>query len=140
MIGRVSLMINKEKLQKWFTLNEQSKELKRAEMELRNEIFAETFNCTQEGGQNVPIGGGFVLKSTLSYNRKINEDILSQLEPVLAPLLSENGLTLPDLIRYKPALNVSIYKKLPDDVKLLVEKCLETKPGSPTLKIEPISD
>lgn len=120
----------------WFKMQEELSKLKVAESLLRKRIFAHYFTNPTEGVNNHPLDDGYVLKGGHVINRKVVE---ADLEALQAAMKAE-GANLPKLpinklVKWKPELVKSEYNKLSDEDKLVFDRALEIKPGSPTLDI-----
>lgn len=114
--------------------NEAKKELdalKEREMEMRKHIVSSQFDEDKVGTQNVELGNGWKLKAvtTVRYNVERDtekvDDVLDQLEDWQAERL----------VKWKPELSVSEYKKLDDADREKVDSILTIVPGSPTLTL-----
>lgn len=125
----------KEKIAEWTQIKHWLEKAKAQEMTLRQEIAAGLFpkeanGAFAEGTQKIE-AEGFKAKLTAKMNRTI-------LEEVEAATLAELGAEGMDLIRRKPELSVSAYKKLSDEKRAIADKMLLVKPGAIELEIIPI--
>jgi hypothetical protein len=116
---------------------------KSLEMALRKRIFGKHFPNPVEGVNEIemPYGPpGYIMKGTYKLDRKVDEAIAK----ALAPKFEEAKIPVAELIKLKPELSVSEYRKLQAAAEVgeegkarlvLFEQCLIIKPGAPELKI-----
>lgn len=73
---------------------------------------------------------GFVIKVTGRLDRKVDIDKLQE-------LAAEHGLSehLSSLFRWKPELNMSVWKATSDAITAPLSKAITTKPGRPSINI-----
>lgn len=106
-------------------------EAKKLEVDLRNQIFQQLFPAPMEGTNTYTLPDGAKVKGTYKYYRKVDEaaiaDVMNQLPEEVRPLL----------IRFKPEVNVKVYKSLPEQQRMLFEEALIIKPGTPGLDYIP---
>lgn len=77
-------------------------------------------------------GAKVKVKASVTYERKVLEETL---DATLAQLPEE----LRDmLVKREPKLVTSVYRKLSDENRVLVDTTLQTKPGSPQVEVEVI--
>ena len=76
--------------------------------------------------------GGYVVKYTGRINRKVNGDKLQE-------LAIEHGLTdhLSSLFRWKPEINMAIWKSTDEAITKPLAAAITAKPGRPSFTIEP---
>lgn len=118
---------------------------KEAEAELRKTVLTECFDFDKddrEGTENVELGKGFKLKAVFKLNRRLNnkdeavDKVLSKIEKSGA----EGEFIADRLVKWKPELALSEYKKLPEKFKKLIDGVLTATPGTPSLElVEPKS-
>lgn len=123
-----------ERLQTWFQKKQQLKTLKDHEYLERGTLAEYYFPRPVEGTNRLELGGGFDLKLTHSYNRAVDEELVSQ---VKAADIKRLKLPWDDLIEYKPSLKIGVYNKLSTEQKAFVDGLLTIKPGSPQLDVVP---
>lgn len=130
--------ITAEDLVRWYELSEQLSKLKSAEAMLRARIFNFYFKEPKEGTNTVPLndGTGAVVKGTHVLNRAVDVGTLDALRATQA-VEGYNGpkLELDKLVKYKPEVSISEYRKLTDEERTLFDSALIIKPGSPQLEI-----
>ena len=118
-------------LSKLEVLNQQIAVLKEEELALRKEIFEACFENPTEGVNSFKLNGGYVVKFTHKINRTLDMASL----PTVRELLTEANVNVDDLIRMKPELSVTTYKKLPDAHRLIMDMAITSKPGTPSYEI-----
>lgn len=123
--------VTQAEINEWFALTEELAEKKEREMVLRKKIFGFFIQQPEEGVNSVPMSDGWVMKGTYKIDRKVKEELLA----ANAEELKNAKLPMKELIKLKPSLSVTAYKKLTDDQKKIFDKVLEIKPGAPTLEI-----
>lgn len=125
----------------WFRKKAQLAKLKGEEAMLRSRIFKFYFPAPIEGSKHnkVPLndGTGAILQADYVINRTVDEQ---QLEALSAAIF-EDGSNLPQidltkLVKWKPELVKTEYSKLSDAEKLVFDRCLVVKPGSPQMEIK----
>lgn len=126
-----------EQLQVWFTLQQQLAKLKQTEVLARKDMVAFYFRNPVEGTNRVDLGGGYELKLTYSYNREVDE---AALQNVTAEQVKKLKLPMDELIRWRPELSLSAYRKLNAEQQKFVDGFLDIKEGSPQLAIVPAAD
>jgi len=101
-------------------------EYKELEAKLREEMFLCLFS-QNEGTESVFIGQ-YKIKGTARLNRTLDRAELSD---------NMIGFSTKEIecIEFKPSLSASKYKKLADNERNLIDLCITTKPGMPTLTI-----
>lgn len=116
---------------------------KEAEAALRNEVIAANFaEHKDEGTENVELGNGYKLKAVfkLSYTLDNKEEGVDKALTKLEKMGAEGQFVAERLVRWKPELSVSEYKKLDEKYKKVIDTVLTTKPGLPSLElVEPKS-
>lgn len=117
---------------------------KEAEAALRNEVIAANFasHKEEEGTENIELGNGYKLKAVfkLSYTLDNKEEGVDKALTKLEKMGAEGQFVAERLVRWKPELSVSEYKKLAEKYKKIIDEVLTTKPGLPSLElIEPKS-
>jgi hypothetical protein len=118
-------------LERWYIVSEQMEKLKEEEMTLRKKLFATHFPNPEEGVNDLPLTGGFVLKGTYVINRKIIEEQVK----ALTEDFKAAKIPLKELIVMKPSLVTSAYRLLDDKQRKLFDKALDIKPGAPSLAV-----
>lgn len=126
-------------LLEWDATNKALAELKDKELKLRKEIVAMEFAGAPAGTQRVALGNGYSLKAVVKYNYKItkNEAVeppdYSHLAGFLALLPQDIAKTL---IRWTPELSESVYKKLTEEERAIVNNFVLITDGASALEIE----
>ena len=123
--------LNQAKLEEWYQLKLELKEVQERENALRKEIFTSAFPEAAEGTNTLELADGYVLKAVYPYTRKVDEAVLSNLHGQLKKLhISEDKL-----LKWKPELAITFYKTLTEEEKHVVDQFLIVKEGSPQLEV-----
>ena len=114
---------------------------KDAEAALRKEVLAEAFafdpEALREGTENFELGNGYKLKAVFKISRNLNNEneavdkVLSKIEKT-GP---EGAFIAERLVKWKPELSVSEYKKLPEKFKKLFDEVVTSKEAMPALEL-----
>ena len=114
---------------------------KHAEAALRKEVLAEAFafdpEALREGTENFELGNGYKLKAVFKISRNLNNEneavdkVLSKIEKT-GP---EGQFVAERLVKWKPELSVSEYKKLPEKFKKLFDEVVTSKEAMPSLEL-----
>ena len=114
---------------------------KDAEAALRKEVLVEAFafdpEALREGTENFELGNGYKLKAVFKISRNLNNEndavdkVLSKIEKAGA-----EGLFIAErLVKWKPELSVSEYKKLPEKFKRMIDEVVTSKEATPSLEL-----
>lgn len=136
--------VGQKDLTAWFELCKELDRVKAAEMLLRKRIFNAYFPAPKEGTNTVVLPDTYQLKGVHPINRKVVEEAMQALcyRPPLGPgawgpsKLEEAGISVADLIKWKPELAISAYRELTAEQMNLVDQMLLISPGTPALAIE----
>ena len=120
-----------EKISEWYNVARQLAKLKQQEHFMRVAVFNGFFPEPKEGTNNFPLPDDFVLKGKYNINRNVDKAALT----ALTPNMREEGVNVDELFEWKPELKKSIYNKLTDEQRNLVDQVLKIKPGSPGLEV-----
>lgn len=123
--------VTQKDLSEWYSLNEQLSALKTREQLLRQKIFKGLFQDPKEGTNSFELSDGFVVKGKYVINRTLDEAGFK----AAAEVLSEHGIRTDSIVKYKPELVLSEYRKLTDEQRHLMDTVLIVKPGMPGLEI-----
>jgi len=114
---------------------------KEQEAALRAEVVALAFaDHKDEGTENVELGNGWKLKAVfkIGYTLDNKDDAVDKALSKIEKAGGEGEFIAGRLVKWKPELSVSEYKKLPDKFRKIIDAVLTTKPGTPSLElIEP---
>jgi len=121
-----------EKISEWYKTSKELAELKQREHFLRMAVFNGFFPEPKEGTNNFPLPDDFVLKGKYNINRNVDKAALT----ALTPNMREDGVNVDELFEWKPELKKSVYNKLTNEQRNLVDQVLKIKPGSPGLSVE----
>lgn len=116
---------------KWDNIKKEMARLKNEEAILRSRIFGHYFPDPTEGTNTADLNGGWVIKGKHVINRSVDVAALTN----LTPLLREKGYNVDKLIRYKPELSLTEYKKLSPEQQCVFDQVLTIKEGSCGLEI-----
>ena len=125
-------------LVEWFRAKEELGRLKSKEALLRSKIFKGYFPVPEEGTNKAPLndGTGAEIKATHVINRSVDIGSLDALKSlVVAPGSNLPRFKFDELIKWKPELSISEYRKLTEEERHAFDQCLVIKPGSPQLEI-----
>lgn len=123
-------------LKEWNEAKEQSKHWVEKESKLRDQIVKEVFNPDRdEGTESIEIQNGWILKSSKSLNYSLNnkDGEVSAICASLPDTLSKQ------LVRWKPELSLSNYRKLDFHTQQMFQPVLTIKPAKPVLELIPPS-
>ncbi len=119
---------------------------KDAEAALRREVLTDCFgfdpDALREGTENVELGNGYKLKAVFKISRNLNNEndavdkVLSKIEKT-GP---EGQFVAERLVKWKPELSVSEYKKLPEKFRKMIDEVVTSKEATPSVElVEPKS-
>lgn len=128
-------------LANWFVMKKQLADLKGAEAMLRSRIFKHYFPTPTEGSKDnkVPLndGTGAILQADYVINRTVDQAQLDAFRAAMAePDTELPQLELDKLIKWKPEVAISEYRKLSDNERNVFDRCLIIKPGSPQMEVK----
>lgn len=120
-----------KKLATWHALKAQAAELALQEVELRKEIFGDAFPAPEEGSKynKLDLPDGYMLQGDYKINRKIDEAALGEVQKQMDAVMFNRA------IRFKPELNKSGFKDIPEDQRKLLNAAIIATPGTPSLDI-----
>ena len=114
---------------------------KDAEAALRKEVLAEAFafdpEALREGTEIFELGNGYNLKAVFKISRNLNNEN-EAVDKVLAKIekTGPEGVFIAErLVKWKPELSVSEYKKLPEKFKKLFDEVVTSKEAIPALEL-----
>ena len=114
---------------------------KDAEAALRKEVLAEVFafdpEALREGSENFELGSGYKLKAVFKISRSLNNEN-EAVDKVLAKIEKTGpvGVFFAErLVKWKPELSVTEYKKLPEKFKKLFDEVVTSKEAMPSLEL-----
>lgn len=131
--------VTSDDIAKWIACVEQLAEVKEIENVMRKRIFKDFFPMAKEGtnklsydaAKNYNITSDFIVKGNMPILREIDETVLQYLSAKFDAL----GIDRSKVIKWKPYLVYSEYKKLPEKTRKFFDQCLKIKPGSLSLDI-----
>jgi len=118
----------------WNDLQAKLSALKEEEMTLRKRIYAQYFTMPAEGTNKVPLAGGWILKAVRVIDRKVDIGALQALSVEDGPL-HKAGVNPNLLIKWKPELEIKVYRTLTEQQREAFDQALIIKDGSPQLEI-----
>lgn len=120
-------------LNEWTQVSTELASLKKRESELRAKLFEAVFPEYVAGSKNEKLD--LDANWTLQGEQKLNYNIDKTALPAILEQMPEGTETT--LIRYKPELNMTEYKRLTEEQRLKFDQALTIKPATPTLKLIP---
>jgi len=109
---------------------------------LRSEVLGEVYDFggesdLREGMENLELGNGYKLKATFKLSRKLeNKDgETSEALRMIAETGEAGKLYAERLVKWSPELSVSEYKKLPTNIREVIDSCVTSKATTPSLEI-----
>ena len=123
--------VTQQDMERWYTVQEQLSKLKNEEQLLRQKIFKGMFHDPKEGTNSVDLADGFVLKGKRVINRTVDDAAFKASVEELA----KNGIATDQIVKYKPELVTSEYRKLTAEQINLFDTVLIVKEGMPGLEI-----
>ena len=123
--------VTQQDMERWYTVQEQLSKLKNEEQLLRQKIFKGMFHDPKEGANSVDLADGFVLKGKRVINRTVDDAAFKASVEELA----KNGIATDQIVKYKPELVTSEYRKLTAEQINLFDTVLIVKDGMPGLEI-----
>lgn len=115
----------------WERLSTELSRIKAAEMLLRTKIYKGFFINPKEGVNTIPLSNNYELKADRKINRSIDEAAMNANMERLATV----GVVLKDLVEFKPSLVLKTYRGLTDAQLEIVDQFVESKDGSPSMRI-----
>lgn len=134
-------------LAQWYELRETLAKVKQAEALLRARIYRHYFQNPKEGTNTFDIddGTGAVLKAQRVIDRKVDVGAFDALRKVQNEQWGDERipgavpgvplLKLDELVKWKPEVSITEYRKLTDNERAYFEQCLVIKDGSPQLEV-----
>lgn len=122
---------------KWNETKKELDRLKAEEIQLRSAVVALSFtDVDKEGTQNLELGQGYKLKCIFKTNYSFTDkDALEKALSKIEKLGAEGEYIAERLVKFKPELSISEYKKLDNKYLKIINEVIVTKPGTPTLEL-----
>lgn len=121
----------------WWGASAKLSEVKATESALRQQVIDKCFVSMDVGTNKLPLGSGYILKATkkLTYNIKKNEitNDYSHVNGVLDKL--NNPQLVDEIVRWKPELSSTAYKKLTKDEQQLINTIVTISEATPSLEM-----
>lgn len=103
-------------------------------------LIAQDSKKRREGGKDrFAMPGGWQLDIEHRINVKIDESLLQAVQDEIKALpVTEDGeiVSIDKAVVFKPSLSESNFNLLPDEAKVILNKCLTWTPGKPGVKLE----
>ena len=133
--------MNNDLLIRWDAAKKALKAAQALESSLRSEVLQELYDFggesdLREGTENLELGNGYKLKAVFKVSRKLENKNGETQAAVNTIAGMENGLIYAErLVKWTPELSVSEYKKLPDNIRAVIDECVTSKAATPSLEI-----
>lgn len=134
--------MNQDKLLAWDHAKKALGAAKALEASLRQEVLKDFYDFggeadLREGTENLELGNGYKLKATFKLSRKLENKNGETYKALFAIAENFEGgkLYAERLVKWSPDLSVSEYKKLPADIRAVIDECLTSKAATPSLEI-----
>lgn len=130
-----------ELIMAWKQANEALAFAKEHEMKLRLELAKAEFkfdeNALEAGTENIELGNGYKLKCEKKINYSLNnkDDAVDKALTKIEKSGAEGAFIVDRLVRWKPELSVSEYKKLDPKYKKIIDEVVTTKAATPSLTL-----
>lgn len=125
-------------LQQWEQSKSDLEVAKLAEMDQRKLVVAFAFDPNKEKGtERIPLENGYELKAVKKINYNVNQETVNAVLDELEAQGDEAKFIAERVIKWKAELSVSEYNDLSDKYKAIIDKCVTTSDGAPTLEIVP---
>lgn len=114
---------------------------KEVEASLRAEVLKTAFVFSndelREGTENVELGQGYKLKAVFKTSRNFagGQEAVEKALQKIEKTGAEGEFIAERLVKWKPDLSVSEYKKLPEKFKRIIDEVLTAKPATPSLEL-----
>lgn len=134
--------MNQDKLLAWDHAKKALDAAKALEASLRQEVLKDFYDFggesdLREGTENLELGNGYKLKATFKLSRKLENKNGETSKALFAIAENFEGgkLYAERLVKWSPELSVSEYKKLPAEIRAVIDECLTSKAATPSLEI-----
>lgn len=131
----ISEMGRDEILMTWQNVKSILDAAKTREAELRAAIVDREFASLTDGTQNVELGKGYILKAVGKLNYNLDSDKTNEALDELIASGNDGPFVAERLVKFKPSLSVSEYKKLTPERQRFFDEALTITQGAPTLTI-----
>ena len=130
--------------QAWYEAKLALDAAKKNEAELRKQVLQSQFEEANSSGpvsgtRKKDLGGGYTLKADFKLAYKLenkNRELENCLEAI-ANSFEEGNYIARNLVKWKPELSLTEYKKLPDDVKKVFDEVVTVTQASTSLSVIP---
>jgi len=114
---------------------------KEAEAALREEVLSGAFGfdreTLREGTENIELGQGYKLKAVFKTSRSFlgGQEAVEKALQKIEKSGAEGEFIAERLVKWKPELSVSEYKKLPEKFTKIIDEVINSKPATPSLEL-----
>ena len=121
----------------WKEAKEALNKLRAKENELRKQVVSMAFakSDNREGTFNRDLENNWKLKVTFKQNRTLVKEGLDVALGKMSAISPEGALLAKRVVKFKPELVVGEYKKLPNELRNIIDAVVTTKPGLPELEL-----
>lgn len=133
-------MNNDELILSWVQSVSDLDAAKKRESELRKKVIDGNFPNNPEGPisgtQTVDLGNGYKIKAEFKLNYRLenkNQELDKALDAIVNTF-EEGDYVARNLVKWKPELSMTEYKKLPNEIKSVIDEALVVTQGLPSLK------
>lgn len=120
-------------LDEWVKAAAEAKKWQNLEKQLRDRIFNSTFQEPKEGVNKYTLPDGRMVKGTHKLYRKLDEAAYPSIREAIINTFQIDPEK--DIIKRKPEIATGPYKKLPDEIRAVLDDAIIAKPGSPVIEI-----
>lgn len=118
----------------WATADLALDTAKKREKDLREQVVEALFADAPIGTNNHELPTGDTLACMKKLNYKLDAETTANAQTAVAFLIGHE-LTK-RLVKWKPELSLSEYKKLPDNARAIIDKVLTITPATPSLELK----
>lgn len=122
-----------ELLDEWQQAASEAKKWQQREKELRDRIFLSTFPDPKEGVNKYTLPDGRMVKATHKLYRKLDEAAYPSIREALINTFEYDPED--QIIKRKPEIATGPYKKLPDEIRAVLDDAIIAKAGTPTIEL-----
>lgn len=105
------------------------------ERDLRKQVIDASFDKLTVGTNTLVLGAGYKLKAGITQSYSLQKDADDSYTTLVNILGQMNPETAKRLVRWKPEVSVSEYKKLTAEEQALINQVLVIKDNSPQLEL-----
>jgi hypothetical protein len=128
-----------ELLVAWDKSKQQLETAKAEEKKLRDQVVEAFFGkvLLREGTENVDLGNDYKLKAVFKLNRNFvgGEEAVEKALQKIEKAGSEGQFIATRLVKWKPELSISEYRKLPDKFTKIIDEIITTSESTTSIEI-----